>query len=297
MGVPGRKWQQILAFAACLPESQAPVLEWCAGKGHLGRLLVRCCNRSVTSLEWQQSLCREGEGLAARCGADMQFAHCDAFSAETGDRVAPGVHAVALHACGDLHTTLMRHWARNGGLSLSLSPCCYHLLRGDHFIPLSSAARRAQLTLRKDDLHLPLQETVTAGRGVRRNRRRELHWRLAFDELQRELRGTDSYLPVPNIQKSLLAGSFGDFARWAAERKGLALPTGLDEAGWLARGRERLHGLRRMEMVTHLFRRPLEIWLVLDRALYLQEQGAEVRLGEFCDRRLTPRNILLQADR
>ncbi|MNY82370.1 hypothetical protein D3C86_2244270 [compost metagenome] len=46
-----------------------------------------------------------------------------------------------------------------------------------------------------------------------------------------------------------------------------------------------------------LFRRPLEVWLLLDRALYLQEQGYAVRLGTFCDYRLTPRNLLLLAER
>lgn len=294
-GIPGRKWEQILAFAGCLPPSREPLLEWCAGKGHLGRLLATCDRRPVTSLEWQQSLCREGEQLAARSGADMCFVHCDAFAVAAGDWVRSGEDAVALHACGDLHVQLMRHWVGNRGGSLSLSPCCYHLVRGEEFAPLSDAAAAARVSLYKEDLQLPLQETVTAGAGVRRLRRTELHWRLAFDALQRELRCEDSYLPVPNVKKSLLSGSFGDFARWAAGRKGLDLPGSLDEGEWLARGRERLRRVRRMELVAHLFRRPLEIWLVLDRALYLQEQGARVQIGEFCERQLTPRNILLRA--
>jgi hypothetical protein len=52
-----------------------------------------------------------------------------------------------------------------------------------------------------------------------------------------------------------------------------------------------------MELVMHVFRRPLELWLVLDRALYLQEQGARVALGEFCAKHLTPRNIFIHAER
>jgi hypothetical protein len=46
-----------------------------------------------------------------------------------------------------------------------------------------------------------------------------------------------------------------------------------------------------------LFRRPLELWLNLDRALFLAEQGYFVRLGTFCDTSLTPRNLLLLAER
>ncbi len=52
-----------------------------------------------------------------------------------------------------------------------------------------------------------------------------------------------------------------------------------------------------MELVRHLFRRPLEIWLALDRALFLEEQGYEVELGAFCDKPMTPRNLLIRAVR
>lgn len=294
-GIPGRKWQQILAFTGCLAPSAEPLLEWCAGKGHLGRLLAAVDQRPVTSLEWQSRLCEEGEELARRLAVPMCFVHCDAFSPDASGWVRPGGHAVALHACGDLHTTLMQHWAENGGAHLALSPCCYHLIRSDEYVPMSHAGRMAAVRLGREDLQLPLQETVTAGAGVRRLRESELHWRLAFDELQREIRGEDHYLPVPNIRKGLLKGSFSEFACWAAARKEMELPAVIDEQHWLARGLQRLRQVRRMELVTHVFRRPLELWLVLDRALFLSESGAQVELGEFCDRALTPRNILLRA--
>ena len=51
------------------------------------------------------------------------------------------------------------------------------------------------------------------------------------------------------------------------------------------------------ELLRSLFRRPLELWLVLDRALYLQEQGFQVTLGTFCAAQLSPRNLLLLAER
>ena len=75
------------------------------------------------------------------------------------------------------------------------------------------------------------------------------------------------------------------------------MPDGLDYAAFEAGGAQRLPIVARMELVRHLFRRPLELWLVLDRALYLQEQGYRVQIGEFCDKPLTPRNILIHAER
>ena len=116
-------------------------------------------------------------------------------------------------------------------------PCCYHLIRTSHYRPLSGPAKASVLQLAKSDLKLPLQETVTGGARIARLREQEVAWRLAFDCLQRQVRGVDEYLPVPNMQKSLLTGTFEDFCGWAAERKGLVLPTGLEYAGFLAKGR------------------------------------------------------------
>ncbi|HSX89405.1 MAG TPA: SAM-dependent methyltransferase, partial [Pseudomonas sp.] len=66
----------------------------------------------------------------------------------------------------------------------------------------------------------------------------------------------------------------------------------LENQGW-----QRLAEVRNLELVRGLFRRPLELWLLLDRALYLQEQGYGVHLGLFCPSQLTPRNLLLLAER
>ena len=68
--------------------------------------------------------------------------------------------------------------------------------------------------------------------------------------------------------------------------------TALEAAGW-----ERLAQVRNLELVRGLFRRPLELWLVLDRALYLSDNGYEVQVGEFCDSQLTPRNLMVLAQR
>ncbi len=296
-GIPGRKWRQIQDFARVLPAENAPLLEWCAGKGHLGRLLALVDDRPVTSLEWREALCRAGEDAARRVGAAVRFVVADALDPASGAWLPASGQAVALHACGDLHVALMRHWVASGCRRLTLSPCCYHLVGDEVYSPLSNTAAKALLRLSRGDLQLPSQETVTAGQGVRRRSGLEVLWRLAFDEWQRARRGVDEYLPLPSFPKQILSGSFAGFCRWAAAAKGLSPPQTLEESHWLALGEGRLRLARLMELVSHLFRRPLELWLVLDRALYLEEQGAKVRLGTFCARGLTPRNIVLDAER
>ncbi|WP_148611925.1 methyltransferase [Aeromonas sobria] len=297
LNMPGRKQAQIESFTACLPAHQGPYLEWCAGKGHLGRLVSLHRQAPILSLELQPQLCDEGRLLAERDGANMTFTCADAFAPESVALIAPEHHAMALHACGELHTHLLERVVERSASGVTISPCCYHLIRTSHYRPLSAAAKASELMLSKADLKLPLQETVTGGARIARLRELEVIWRLGFDCLQRQVRGVDEYLPVPNMQKSLLTGSFEAFCVWAAERKGITLPAELDYPALLAQGERRFGDVARMELVRHLFRRPLEIWLALDRALFLQEQGYRVEVGEFCAKPMTPRNILIRAVR
>lgn len=298
--IPGRKLAQLRQFASAMPGVRGPLLEWCAGKGHLGRLLGFQSGQQVVSLEWQAQLCEEGRALAARTGVTMAFVQGDAFAPESDALFCEEQHAVALHACGELHMRLMQSACQRRTRAITLSPCCYHLIRSESYQPMSEFARQSQLQLQPQDLRMAVQETVTAGQRVRRLRNIELSWRLGFDLLQREIRGVDEYLPLPNVQKCLLSGSFAEFVRWAAQVKGLdlqGLPAASALDAFALAGEARLPVVARIELVRHLFRRPLELWLVLDRALYLEEQGYRVTVGEFCGKELTPRNFMLHAER
>lgn len=206
-----------------------------------------------------------------------------------------GQQAVALHACGQLHIQLLQQAAEHQLEALSVSPCCYHLIDACHYQPLSDQGQRSRLRLSRYDLGLSVQETVTAGRRERRLRKQELRWRLGFDQLQRHLRGVDQYLNCPTLPRSVLSGSFADFCRQMTERKQLPLPDGIDFDIFEQQGEKRVALVEQLEIVRQLFRRPLEIWLVLDRALFLQQQGYDVSIETFCERELTPRNLLIQA--
>ncbi|MFC4258040.1 methyltransferase [Marinobacter lacisalsi] len=293
--MPGRKRQQAGAFtAALLPLGQSP-LDWCCGKGHLSRTLARRGKVPVTGYEWSADLVEDGNRLAARYGDPVTLLCHDVMAEDLP--WPPQAHGVALHACGDLHRKLIRDGVERRQPRLSFSPCCYHLTGTHQYSPLSSRARanNASLALSRDELRLAVRETVTAPTRVRLQTARASQWRLGFDGLQRWLRGVDEYLPLPPHPKRLEKEGFEAFCHWATVQKGLALPDGVDFDHWLDHGETRTATVRRFELLRHLFRRPLELWVVLDYTLFLEESGYEVRLGTFCDRVLTPRNLLVDA--
>ncbi|WLG45317.1 methyltransferase [Pseudomonas sp. FP1740] len=295
--VPGRKWQQIEAFAGCLQFARAPThwLDWCSGKGHLGRRLLQT-GQQLTCLEYDPALVASGQALSQR--HQMHALHVEQ------DVLAPGAASllnadhtpVALHACGDLHVRLIQLASAAGCKQLAIAPCCYNRISLNTYRPLSCVAERSDLHLSLDDLALPMSETVTAGARVRRQRDTSMARRLGFDLLQRQLRGVDEYLPTPSLPSAWLDKPFADYCRDLAALKDLSTVgtpdwTELEAAGW-----QRLAEVRNLELLRGLFRRPLELWLVLDRALFLIEQGYVVRLGTFCESPLTPRNFLLLAE-
>ncbi|WP_066443827.1 methyltransferase [Halomonas chromatireducens] len=297
--VGGRKWSQIEAFVEQLRiKPGESLVEWCAGKGHLARTLARRHAVDVTALEWQGALCDEGRQLAQRQGVAVDMRQQDVMASQLEQALSSQTHIAALHACGDLHVRLLQLAAETGS-SVTLAPCCYQRTRDEVYRPLSRRAKALieahDLLLSREDLAMSVQETVTAPGGVQRSRERANAWRLGFDEWQRQVRGIDAYLPVPSLAYGRMPDNFADFCRWAAQQKGLSHATDVDWASFEAAGWRRQCRVKRLELVRHLFRRPLEVWLALDRMTLLTESGFDAELGIFCDRELTPRNLLLRA--
>jgi hypothetical protein len=297
--IGGRKWQQIEAFVTHVDaDSGQQQVDWCAGKGHLSRVLARRLGVTVVALEAQENLCREGRVLAQRQDASVQIEQQDVLSPGIERWLQRGAHVNALHACGALHQRLLELAAQTGS-AITLAPCCYQRIRSEEYRPMSrlgrNLARQHGFHLNREDLALAVQETITAPRSDRIARARGNAWRLGFDLLQRKLRGTDDYLPLPSLAHGRSPPGFEAFCRWAAAQTGLTLPAHCDWLVLEGEGWRRYAEVSRMELVRHLFRRPLEIWLVLDRALFLEEAGFRVEVGTFCTRAVTPRNLLLRA--
>lgn len=287
--IPGRKRAQIEAFAAATGPCGCSVLDWCGGKGHLGRLLALAWQQPVHSLDFDATLCEDGRALAQRAGIDQRFIHADAMQVQGWPRA--GEHAVALHACGELHRRLIREGVAQRAQALDVAPCCYYRGVETHYQPLSGAL---QLQLSRDDTRLAVTETVTAKPRETRQRDQALAWKLGFDAYRRRL-GENVYHAFKPVPERWLRAPFAEFMVRMTQREGLAAMPGalageFEQIGWQRRREVMSYSIPR-----HAFRRALEVWLALDLAVYLENAGYAVSLGYFCERRLTPRNLLISA--
>ena len=302
-GVKPHKWEQVERFVTSRERlSDGPdrqLVEWCAGKGHLSRrLLEHDCRRDVIALERDPALIERGVEMAADLQLPIRFEAQDVLAASVARFCSGDSSHVALHACGRLHLSMLRHCCAGRVAQIDLVPCCYHQTDDTPYRPLSDFVRQGtRLCLDHDALKLAVQETVTAAPSARRQRMRLQQWRLGFDSLLRAYCGHREYLPVPSMSSSEAGDDFQAFCERAARIKGIILPDGIDHAHMEQLGRERFAQVSREDLVRQLFRRPLELWLAYDRCLYLEGQGYEVALRVFCPRQLTPRNLWIHARR
>ncbi|WP_137297457.1 methyltransferase [Psychromonas sp. SP041] len=300
-GIKGRKWIQIDRFSNSIDET-LPVLEWCAGKGHLGRLIHYKTKNEISAVEWNAELCNQGLALAQQQSILQPFFVANVLLGEGNQLLNKEQHVVALHACGDLHVHLINGVKKALTEKVTISPCCYHLTEHDSYQAVSSyALQQSQLlssiTLSKQDLKLAVTQQSTSGERQTQLNDQEVWWRLSFDCLQKALLKTEDYLTVPSFPKTLLSNNFRDFAEWVKAYKQLDIELPADLSMYLVQGKVRFNRLRRGELVSQFFRRSLELWLVYDRALSLQEAGYQVNISIFCDANITPRNLLIQASR
>ena len=274
------------------------VIDWCSGKGHLGRSIGAVTDTGLILVERDAALCKDGERLAAEAGLACRVLNLDVLKEDMSLSLPSRGLLVGLHACGSLGERLLNVAVDTAQSSVVYAPCCYHrgYMEGP-YTPLSTRARDLELGLIWSDLRLPTLDEAVASPRKRVRRHREQAWRLAVDALVREATGRDVYTPLGPAPKAWLAGSFGEFARRLTSRAALPLPTTWSADAAQALGWQRAKSARALGALRSVFRRPLELWLVLDRALYLSERGYSVDVVRFCEARITPRNLVIIASR
>lgn len=296
--LPPRKRDQIVAMAAAVepPHQGGRFVDWCAGKGHLGRLLSRVHDRPAILLEHRRDVCEAGARIDARSPSRCTFVTVDVTQDRVEDHLRPDDTLVGLHACGVLTDRLVDTALRRRVRRFAVASCCYHKLEPGTIVyaPRSAAAMSADLELTRYDLRLATAEEVTASPGRRARRRHEMVYRTGLDALVRRASGEDRYRPTGRAPSSWLRADFPDFCRRMAARSDLPLPAEITDAD-LRAARRRATRIRALGVVRGLFRRALELWVATDRALALAQLGHDVSLGTFCPADVTPRNLAIVA--
>jgi hypothetical protein len=149
---------------------------------------------------------RGREGLAGKLAVDQHFWPRDALTVTDWPQV--GQHAVALHACGELHRRLIQQGVQVGACRFDVAPCCYYRGVETAYRPLDQDGVTLQLT--RDDTRLAVTEMVTASPRQARQRDQGMAWKLAFAHWRQMVTG-EAYQRFKPVPPAWLRGGFGDF--------------------------------------------------------------------------------------
>ncbi|MDP2339901.1 MAG: methyltransferase [Deltaproteobacteria bacterium] len=291
------KQRQIDAFARLVAPHAARaarVVDVGSGHGHLTRALAEAMGLPVVGLERDPAIASRAQELSSNPA--VSFAITDVVREGLAVRGADCV--VGLHACGELGDLVARGLAASTGpAAMVFVGCCLQKQRAPTRRPLCDDDD--DVTLPKALLGLsnltPRDDGVEASRIdnlAARTRRIALRLLLAASGIvvrsRAELEGLNrraAHDPLPVLVARVY------------ERRGLSLPSAaqIDDAG---RRAEVLHAsFRRLALPRTLLARVIEVFVLLDRARYLEQHGFDVAAGVLFPADVSPRNLALVAAR
>jgi SAM-dependent methyltransferase len=265
-----------------------------SGHGHLTREIAEETALPVVGLERDAALAGRARTLTP--GLSPTFAVTDVL--RDGLPVATGDCVIGLHACGELGDAMVTSVARASGASLALVGCCLQKRRQASRIPLCAVVGLdARLDLPRGLLGLsnlsPSDDGVEASRAenlVARERRLALH-RLLSQEGPPLRFGAE----IEGINRRVAQRDLSPLVARAFALRGRPVPSRqvIDEAvSWARREHARA---RRASLARAMLARVLEVYVLLDRAVFLEKHGFVVEVGELFPVTVSARNLALVA--
>ncbi len=280
------------------------------GVGHLARHLALELGCTVDSIDRDSALQEKGLAILKAWPwrdvlKEQQIRYIPGeFPRENiGDARSDNTWAIGLHTCGDLA------WAQldllKKGYSILNIGCCYEKLNAASGTQRSSVARQRPLAWTDEALFLANRGGVERSKDEFIFQQRVQQYRFSLHELlYRE--GCDAHQceEVGTATPAAYLGTFADYVRDRMrhfERTPAKLQSCSDASYRdFYRSIESLIEKKRfIAFVRNLLARPLEIALLLDRALFIEEEGPNhgrnVRLIQVFNPMISPRNIALVA--
>ena len=289
LNIKERKRQQLVPFLSCIHEPSTHYIDWCCGKGHLGRLLNTLFSSSIVGIENNLHVIEKGRELAT---GEQEFILCDVLN----DSI-PALRGelVALHSCGSLLTKAMEQIRLQSVQRCFLVSCCYHKISAETYEPMTQCAKNHPLFLSKNELRLPSTLENHPSPRSKRRRRADMRYRLSIDSILQEIGFHTSYTSFPPVPDGWKDVSFSEYVALVWEREGFPSIPEINLSEMEQKGGNRLRVIRALSSFRSMFARVLEVWINADRALWLQEMGYDVELGLCMPTGVSPRNIAIRA--
>lgn len=210
--------------------------------------------------------------------------------------LTPTTLTTGLHTCGALACAQIMGSVDKSSSIFNLG-CCYHRL-GPEFINLSLEAKKNPLPFNRFALTLasgPYQKVSLHDVKLRTHVKR---FRYCFHIFLYEIFGLTEQVTLGNCDENLYYGDFSLYAREQLKRININYDGSDESLNHFQKDPTRSLLVEQMistGLVRDSLSRPLEVAILIDRALWLEERGYKAELIEMFDPKQSPRNIALLA--
>jgi hypothetical protein len=208
---------------------------------------------------------------------------------------------VGLHTCGKLALDLIKISSLNRVPALVNFGCCYHTL--DQSADLQNLSDFAQ---KNNPLWMNKFALTLSCRAHRKMDEKDYDlklkvklYRYAIHILLHDHYGIKELVTLGNSSPKLYDESFGVYVLEQLRRIGITPKHTTQELNAFFKNPDLQILIERMlaaGLIRNALGRVLELYVLLDRAIYLEEQGYKVEVQEFFDEELSPRNIGITAE-
>lgn len=267
------------------------------GVGLLSQTLTCAYPLRIISLDQDRKLQLAGESRQKKYGKalhNVQFKTI-AISEDAPDflqQLTPQTMSLGLHTCGPLANSQVKGSAQKKISSIINLGCCYHKLH-DQDQNLSSYARTyAPLIMNNFTLTLAAQSRKKMNEKDHDFKLMVKRYRYALHFMLVDLYDSRELITFGNSKEKDYSQSFSHYVREQFKRidKKL-LHTSQEIEDYYQRILPVAEKMLKAGIIRDAFGRVLETYLIVDRAIYLEEQGYEVEVLAVFDEEISPRNL------
>ncbi|GAB4023601.1 MAG: hypothetical protein Fur0010_26810 [Bdellovibrio sp.] len=297
--VTEKKRHELSQIASIIPKDKNyKFLDLCAGVGHLSRVLSGHYNFQSTVVDFDHDLLEKGKSRLQKYplphAPQVQFVQRDIRREGIVDLASQSDFSLALHNCGDLsviHLQAIKDLENHSFLNIG---CCYYKMPVEGHTNLSIKAKELNLPWTSIALYLATRAHYQKDIKDFRNKiqvkmfRYALH--LLLDELKHPIQS------VGEIPVRFYWGAFSDYALLKLSEHQIQHSWTSEELEAFYRDQNIQKQIKQM-ILANLIRwqlgRVLESYLILDRALFLEDHGHACDVVALFDEQISPRNLAI----
>lgn len=280
------------------------VIDIGGGIGYMAQTLSNYFNLTVSSIDMDPVLQNTGKLRNQKNAKDPSNkvnyinSQIDLKNLELKEIFTGKSLSLGLHTCGDLANSQIELTAQGKQKGLLNFGCCYYRLAKNNVVNISLEAKKNPISLNLFALTLATRAHKKLDHWDFEFKSKVKFYRYALHFYLYDVLGVKEFVSVGNSTEKLYNQDFATYTKEQLKRLNLSTTDQDDTLNAYFEKKEIQKLIYQMiysGIIRGIFGRPLELYVLLDRCLYLEEHGYNVSLEEFFNEEVSPRNIGITA--